>query len=435
MALWADAAVIGAWIEVEAALAQAQADLGVIPAAAAAAITDRLDASRLDMDRVARDTAATLHPFVPVLRQLEEMCGPDAGGYLHWGATTQNIFDTGAALLLKRSQSLLLDALDRVLPALASLALAHRATLQAGRTHGRHALPISFGFKLAGWLAELRRHRQRLVQAGEQAFVAAMGGAVGTYAAMDGQGRAVQDRVAALLGLGSIDVPMRSSCDRMAEVVAVLALFAATVERIALDVVFLQRDEVAEVSERFHYGKVGSSTMAQKRNPAHALNLVGMARLLRSRAPAATEAMIRMDEGDAGASNVLDVIVPEAAVLGVSLASGLGRLIDGLEVDAGAMRRNLDISHGLIMSEAVMMKLGERIGRGDAHHLLYDAAVESVASGRTLAEILASRPECAEMDVAALLDPACYLGEASDCIEEEARKARASLGPATRAAE
>ena len=228
---------------------------------------------------------------------------------------------------------------------------------------------------------------------------------------------------------------MRCSGDRVAEVVAVLALFAATVEKIALEVVFLQRDEVAEVSERFHYGKVGSSTMAQKRNPAHALNLVGMARLLRSRAPAATESMVRMDEGDSGASNVLDVIMPEVAILGVSLASGLGRLIDGLEVDAGAMRRNLDISRGLIMSEAVMMELGERIGRGQAHHLLYDAAVESVESGLALAEVLASRPECAGMDMTALLDPARYLGEASDCIEDEARKAGVGLGPATRAAE
>ena len=422
VALWTDGAVIQSWIEVEVALAAAQGELGLIPSSAATVIAARCDVARIDIERVVADAATTLHPFVPVLRQLEEMCGPEAGGYLHWGATTQNIFDTGSALQLKKTQRLLLGRIDAAMQALAGLALRHRATLQAGRTHGQHALPITFGFKLAGWLAEIRRQRERIVQSGEQALMAAMGGAVGSYAAMQGKGRAVQARVAELLGLGSIDIAMRSSSDRIADHIGVLALFAATVEKIALEVVFLQRDEIGEASESFHYGKIGSSTMAQKRNPSHALNLVGMARLLRSRAPVATESMVRMGEGDASASNVLDVILPEAAILGVSLATGLGQLVEGLEVDIAAMRRNLDISGGLIMSEAVMIALGERLGRGHAHHLLYDAAVESVSSSRPLAEVLAGHPEIADIDVAALLDPSGYLGEAMQCVDDEVRR-------------
>ena len=306
----------------------------------------------------------------------------------------------------------------------------HRATPQAGRTHGQHALPITFGFKLAGWLAEIRRHRERLVQSGRQAFVAAMGGAVGSYSAMQGQGRALQARIGELLGLGSIDIPMRSSSDLSADYIGTLSLFAATVEKIGLEVVFLQRDEIGEVSESFHYGKIGSSTMAQKRNPSHALNLVGMARLLRSRAPTATEAMIRMGEGDAAASNVLDVILPEVAILGVSLATGLNQLVSGLDVNTAAMRRNLDISGGLIMSEAVMIALGDRLGRGAAHHLLYDAAIESVTTGQPLAKILGAHPELRDMDIAALLDPETYLGEAMPCVDDEVRRTADAPGRA-----
>jgi adenylosuccinate lyase/3-carboxy-cis,cis-muconate cycloisomerase len=436
-ALWTDRAVIQSWIDVEIALARAQGEIGLIPAEAADTIAERCDLRRIDMARIVADAAVTLHPFVPVLRQLEEMCGSEAGGYLHWGATTQNIFDTGQALQLKKTQSLLLACIDGAMRRLADLASQHRSTLQAGRTHGQHALPISFGFKLAGWLAEIRRHRERIVQSGEQAFVAAMGGAVGSYAAMAGQGRAVQARLAELLGLGSIDIPMRASCDRIADYVGVLSLFAATVEKIGLEVVFLQRDEIGEASESFHYGKIGSSTMAQKRNPSHALNLVGMARLLRSRAPVATEQMIRMGEGDAAAGNVLDVVLPEAAILGVSLASGLGRLVEGLDVDVGAMRRNLDISGGLIMSEAVMIALGEKLGRGPAHHLLYDAAVESVSTARPLADVLASRAELRGIDVAGLLDPSSYLGEAMLCVDDEVRRSSRAVRahPITKAAE
>jgi adenylosuccinate lyase len=420
---WSDRGIVGAWVEVEVALAKAQAELGMIPKAAAREIAAKASIDKIDMERIARDIASTMHPFVPLIHQLEEQCGAEAGGYLHWGATTQNIFDTGMALLLKRARPMLLAHIDAATSALAACALEHKDTLQAGRTHGQHALPITFGYKLASWLAEIRRHRARILRASRDAEVASIGGAIGTYAAMAPQGRQVQEKVGALLGLGSIDNANRASADRQADLVNTLALFAATIEKICEDMLFMQRDEIGEASERFHYGKVGSSTMAQKRNPSHAMNLIGLARLLRSRAPVAVESMIRKDEGDGSGNNVMDVVLPEVSILAASLASGLARLIEGLDIDAAAMRRNLAASRGLIMSEAVMMALGPKLGRGVAHHLLYDAAVESVRSGRTLAEVLGERPELADVDLGALTDPARYLGEAADYILTETKTA------------
>jgi adenylosuccinate lyase/3-carboxy-cis,cis-muconate cycloisomerase len=238
----------------------------------------------------------------------------------------------------------------------------------------------------------------------------------------------VQRNVGDLLGLGSIDNANRASGDRQADYVNALALFAATVEKICEDMLFLQRDEIGEAGERFHYGKVGSSTMAQKRNPSHAMNMTGLARLIRSRAPLAVESTIRKDEGDGSGNNVLDLLIPETSILAVSLAGGLAKLIEGMEVHPAAMRRNLDASRGMIMSEAVMMALGPKIGRGVAHHVLYDAAVETVRSGRSLQDVLGERPECAGVDVAALTDPANYLGESAAYIEEEVRAATSVIG-------
>jgi adenylosuccinate lyase len=421
---WSDRGIVGAWVEVEVALAKAQADLGMIPKKAARDIAKAADIEKVDMERIARDIASTMHPFVPLLRQLEEQCGPEAGGWLHWGATTQNIFDTGTSLLISRARPMLLAGIDAAMERMATLAVDHKLTVQAGRTHGQHALPITFGFKVASWLSEVRRHRARIVAASKEAEVAAFGGGAGTYAAMGGDGRKVQAGVAKLLGLSSSDTANRSCGDRYASYINALALFAPTVERICEDVLFLQRDEIQEASEAFHYGKVGSSTMAQKRNPSFGMNLTGVARLLRHRAPLAMEAMIRKDEGDGAGSNVMDTVLPEASILAISLAKGLAKLMDGLEVFPEAMKRNLEASRGMIMSEAVMMKLGPKLGRGEAHHLLYDAAVEAVASGRHLREVLAGKAELKGVDIAALLDPAGYLGEIAKMVEDEARMSR-----------
>lgn len=427
LALWTDAASLRAWVDVEVALAQAQAELGLIPAEAACTIAERLHDMAFDDARLVADIARTMHPFVPVLRQLEERCGEPAAAWLHWGATTQNVVDTGMALQLERSHALLLDGLDRSLRGLARLAHDYRDAPMAGRTHGQHALPITFGFKVAGWHGEMRRQGQRIRLAARGAFVAGMGGAVGTFAAMEGRGREVQAGVARRLGLEVNDLPQRSIYDRQGAYVSALGLLAATVEKIAAEVFTLQRTEFGEVAEGFHRGKVGSSTMAQKRNPGLVMNLVGLARLLRSRIPLVLEAMVRHDEGDGTANNICETTLPEALCCAVSLAQGLAALADGLAVDSAAMERNLKLSGGMIASEAVMMALARHIGRHHAHQVLYDVAQDTAEGGGAFVDRLRShalvKPLLTELDLDALVDPVNYLGEASACVDQELARA------------
>jgi 3-carboxy-cis,cis-muconate cycloisomerase len=439
VAIWQDRATMQTWLDVEAALAKAQGELGLIPKSSAAIIAAKADVGFVDFDRFLAETAHTLHPFVPLLRQFEEACGEPHAGFIHWGATTQNIFDTASALQMKRTHALVRESLDLALASLADLARRHRATPQAGRTHGQHALPITFGFKVAGWVEELLRHRERLLDVERRAFAVSMGGAVGAFNAMEGKGRRLQKRLADMLGLVDPGIPSRASADRTAEYVSLLALLAATIGRIAQDIVFLQRTEIGEVFESFHHGKVGSSTMAQKRNPSATLNLIGLATLIRSRVNPMLETMQRLDEGDAGLSNVGDAVLPEAAILGASIVKGLAHVAIGLGVDEAAMSRNLGATRGLIVTEAVMMHLGRELGRHRAHEVLYEAAMQAFETGRPLGEVLADLPEVnavgGRIDLAGLLDPASYLGEAPQAADQAVADAGAALGAIRKAAE
>jgi adenylosuccinate lyase/3-carboxy-cis,cis-muconate cycloisomerase len=223
-----------------------------------------------------------------------------------------------------------------------------------------------------------------------------------------------------ILGLDVAEQPMRSSYDRVADYVSALGLLAATIEKIGGDVVFMQRTEIGEIEESFHMGKVGSSTMAQKRNPSTALTMIGLARMLRSRVPLALEAMVRMDEGDASATNVTDIMLPEVAILAASLAEHLEKLSSGLTVDAAAMRRNAEMTHGLIVAEAVMMRLAKIMGRHEAHHLLYEVAQNSVEQGLRFDEALRSHPAMQTMGQAeldALVKSESYTGQSAFLAE------------------
>jgi 3-carboxy-cis,cis-muconate cycloisomerase len=420
--IWSDEGTLQAWLRVEAALARAQGTLGIIPREAAEVIARHTDIRGFDLARLTEEIAFAQHPFVPVLRQFEKLCGEPAAGYIHWGATTQNIFDTANALQMAQTHAMTLGALASTIKRFATLATEHRHTLQAGRTHGQHALPMTFGFKVAGWLDELARDRTRLEQRFPASFVVCMGGAIGTFAAMGERGPAVERLMAQELGLAPAGLPARSSYDRICDYVTALGLLAGTAERIAHDVVFLQRTEVGEVTEAFHLGKVGSSTMAQKRNPATALMLVSMARLMRSRVGLALECMVRMDEGDSSASNVNDVTLPEIALFAVGIAQTLGRLAAGLVVNPGAMDRNARLTNGLIVSEAVMMHLTESMGRHQAHHLLYEAAQCAITEGVPFLEVLREHLLARGQGLPAGLDQALaverYTGESARLADE-----------------
>ncbi len=420
LALWDDQATLSRWLEVEVALAKVQAALGVIPPAAAARIAEVAQGGRFDLDVLAKAIAKAQHPLVPVLKQVEDLAGEEAGGWLHWGATTQNIFDTAQALQLKATVALTREHLESACAILAETAHEHAGTLQAGRTHGQHALPITFGFKLAGWLAELNRHNARLDAVSGHAFVARLGGAVGTYAALGGSGRAVEQALAHELGLDVPEFGGRADFDRQAEVMSCLAALAASCERIAADLSFLQRTEVAEIFEDHYPERIGSSTMAQKRNPSEAQRVIALARLTRGRIPMVLEAMVRQDEGDAASTNVTDVLMPDFCVLAVSTVTALASLLGHIHVDSVRMRENLGATGGMISAEAVMMELGKHLGRGQAHHILHEATANAARTGRTFAEEVADHPVLqqlpAGLDLGALLDPASYTGDVDDII-------------------
>jgi 3-carboxy-cis,cis-muconate cycloisomerase len=420
--LWGDEVTLTHWLEVEVALARAEADLGIIPATAAERIAEVAVLENFDLAEMGRQIAIAQHPLVPVLRHLEELAGEDAGGWIHWGATTQNIFDTGQAMQMQRTVAVMIGRLDDINAKLAAQAQTHARTLQAGRTHGQHALPISFGYKVAGWLAELRRHRHRLSTLGAEAFVARLGGAAGTYAALDGRGREVEASIARLLNLSAPDLGGRADFDRQAAIMMTMSGCVAACERIASDISFMQRTEVAELAENHYASRVGSSTMAQKRNPSESQRIIAMSRLVRSRVPLALEAMVRQDEGDAASTNVTDLLIPDFFVLAGSVLSAFGTLLDGIHVDAVKMRSNLDLTGGQISAEAVMMALGEVLGRGHAHHILHQAAATALETGMSFSEAILNHPELASLneplDLDAMLDPANYLGEVEAIIAQ-----------------
>jgi 3-carboxy-cis,cis-muconate cycloisomerase len=413
--IWSDFATLQAWLDVESALARAQSELRLVPPEAAARIASMADASLFDLSRLAENIALAEHSLVPVLHELERLCGEPAAGYIHLGATTQNIFDTATSLQMFESHRLLVGHLDAAIEAFSRLALQHQGTAMAGRTHGQHALPMTLGFKLAGWVDELDRARTRLCARLKGSFTASMGGAIGTFAALGPVGRAVETKLAELLGLEPTGLPLRSSYDRVGDYATSLGLLASTAQKIAQDVVFMQRTEVAEVSEEFHMGKVGSSTMAQKRNPSTALLLVSLARMLRARVPLAMESMVRMDEGDSSCTNVTDALIPEMAIIAASVARTLARLAQGLVVHPQALQCNLALTEGLIAAEAVMMKLTQLMGRHQAHQLLYEASQQVQSEGVPFLTAIGKHPLLADrpisLDLQQAMRPEAYVGE------------------------
>jgi len=413
------------WLDVEAALAAAEADCGVIPPEAAAAIGSAAQLPSLDVARIERGIAETSHPLMALVTELSEAAG-EHGGWVHWGATTQNITQTGDVLVVRAAHGRILQLLAGVLTACADLAEGTAGLLAAGRTHGQHAVPITFGFKPAGWIDELGRHLTRLRSAEGRVFTAMTGGAVGTFASLGDAGTRVQEVVAARLGLAPMAVPSRAVVDSFAEYVCLLGLVGATGGRMAQEVFQLMKTELSEASEPAPPGTVGSSTMPHKRNPQLADDCVTIGAQLRALVPLALEAMLHDHEVDGGHSAMMDDALQRACVLTGDLLVRLEVIVSGLEVDPARMRANLALSGGMISSEAVMLGLGLAIGRQTAHEVVYDAAR---TPGVTFGDALKRDPRVtAHVDAVAidrLLDPAGHTGQSASIAHAAAQRARA----------
>jgi len=418
-----------AWLDVEAALAEAQAGLGIIPREAADEIRRKARIELFDVSRIEESLRITGHGLVPLIWELDRLCEGDAGGHAHWGATTQNITQTGLILQVRKAHALLLGQLADLLETMANLAERTKDFPIAGRTHGQHAVPSTFGAKVAVWIDELCRHVERMRQCEPRVFVAMLGGGAGTQASFEGRGPETQDRMAELLGLGSMPLPGRTILDHLVEYVMTLCLLDTTCGKAAREVRELMKEEFGEVEEPVPAGSVGSSTMPQKRNPKLCQDIIADETHVRSLLPLALESMIGDHEADGSRSVMLNRSLTETIVMTGDILSRMNELFGGLEVFPERMLTNLSLSGGLIVSERLMLELGRELGRQRAHDEIYEVAQEAAVSDRTFAELLSARPEIADnMDaerIAELLDPTRYTGESANQAVEQATRGRA----------
>lgn len=421
--LFDDAAQVAAMLEVEAGLARAEAAVGAIPAEAGAAIAAAIGQAKLDPSELAIGTAATGVPIPPLVERLRAIVGGGAAQYVHWGATSQDITDTALVLRLVRATAVLESRRTTLVAALAELADRHRGTIMVGRTRGQQAVPISFGQKVAGWLAPLLRDGGRLASLRDRVFVVQFGGAAGNLSALGEAGQAVAAALAKELGLGNPAMPWHSQRDGICEYAGWLATLSANLGKLGQDVLLLTQNEVGELRLRTEAGQGGSSTMPQKINPVPAEVLVTMARGNAALLAGLQQAALQEHERGGPGWQMEWLMLPQLAVqTGCALATAL-ELVDRLEVQADRMRANLDASNGLSLAEAASFALSQHLPRAEAQALTKAACRTAVAENRNLFDVLAMSTD-APVDWRRVADPANYLGCNDGLIDAVLRQAR-----------
>ena len=418
------------WYDYEAALALAQAELGIIPHAAATEIAAKAKVGNVDLESIAAEIRRTKHPLVPALRALQTICDGEHGEYLHFGPTTQDVLDTGMMLQIKQAHAVFLRDLQAIGRELYRLAEIYKDTPMAGRTHGVQALPITFGHKCAVWLAETGRNYQRLTQLQDRVFVGSLVGAVGTQASFGEHAFELDRKVMARLGLGVAEVSWHTARDRLAEYVGVLALIGGGLAKIANEIIVLAHNEIDELAEPFNEGKVGSSTMPHKRNPSTCEAIVAVGRTLRHTAALMHDSLVQEHERDASAWRFEWKALPEACLMTGAILAQTNGVLAGLEVHPDKMRRNLDALGGFLLSERVMFALADKLGKQSAHEAVYEASMHGFAHNLTFEQALMANPQVKAAlgtdELNALLDPTSYVGLAPAIVERVLGETRAS---------
>ena len=418
--IFEDRTLVARYVEVEVALARAQGRCGVIPAEAARDIAARADPGALDFDLLRHETEIVGYPILPLVQQLAKMCG-DAGRFVHWGATTQDIMDSAVVLQVRDALGVIESELEALRAILARLAARHRDTPMAGRTHLQQALPVTFGYKVAVWLAMFDRHAERLAQLRPRVLVGEFAGAAGTLASLGDRGLDVQAAMMDELGLGAPTATWHVARDGLAETVNFLGLLTGSLGKVAYDVMLMASTELAEVYEPFVKGRGASSTMPQKRNPISSELILAAAKAVRQHAGLMLDAMIQDFERATGPWHAEWIALPESFVLTAGALHQAKFMLDGLIVDERRMRTNLDMTAGLIVAEAVMMGLAPHLGRNEAHDVVYAACRIVNEQGGRLADVLAGMPDVAgrldRQAIERLTDPANYLGMAPQMVD------------------
>jgi 3-carboxy-cis,cis-muconate cycloisomerase len=419
--IWSDENRTQKYLDVEAALARVQGRLGLIPQEAANEIVRHCHLDQIDLAKLREQTERIGYPILGVVSQLNALCKDKLGEYCHWGATTQDITDTATVLQIREALELVEADLAAISKALADLARKHRDTPMIGRSNLQQAIPVTFGYKMAGLLAAIERHRERLSQLRPRVLVGEFAGAAGTLASLERGAMETQAGLMRELGLGQPLIAWHTVRDSIAEVGAFLGLVGGTLGKLSMDVKLMMQTEVAEVYEPYYHGRGSSSTMPQKRNPISSCYIHAAISVVRQHSAALMDAMVADHERSTGPWEIEWIVLPETFCLMAGALKQSRFVLEGLEVDEARMRENIDMTHGLVMSEAVMMGLGPFIGREYAHDLVYDICRDSVKTGRHLLDLLAEHPEITKhVDRAALArmcDPANYLGQSGVMVD------------------
>jgi 3-carboxy-cis,cis-muconate cycloisomerase len=431
-ALFSDRARVQAMLDVEAALARAEAAAGIIPKDAAAPIGVACRADDFDLEELGHQTALAGNPAIPLVRMLTEKVSGEAKRYVHWGATSQDIIDTGMVLQLRGGLDLLVADLAAVADAAAKLAETHRRTPMVGRTFLQQALPITFGYKASVWLGLAARAHDRLVALRRNGLFLQFGGAAGTLASLGNAGVKVAEALASELDLPLPDAPWHSARDRLAEIGAAVAIAAGSMAKIATDIALMMQTEVGEVFEPAAEGKGGSSTMPHKRNPVGSAAAIGAATQAEARLPLLLAALRADHERGTGTWHMEWTALPELFVLTSGAVAHMRTALQGLTIDTQRMRENLDRTQGLIFAEAAMMALAPAVGRGVAHHKIEEASHQAIAAKRHLRDVLLADKEIMSTlgreKIEALFDPMNQIGSANAFISRVLDSWRKSRG-------
>ena len=425
--VFSDLGLIAAYAEVEVALAKAEARCGVIPDDAARQIAARTDVATLDFEQLGRETDIVGYPILPLVRQLAAQCG-EAGRYVHWGATTQDVMDSAVVLQMRKGLAIIERDIVELRGILAELSRRYRDTPMAGRTHLQQALPVTFGYKAAIWLSMFDRHAERLAQLKPRVLVGQFAGAAGTLASLGEKGFEVQAALCEELGLGVPVATWHVARDGFAETVNFLGLVTGSLGKIALDIMIMASTEFSEIYEPFVKGRGASSTMPQKRNPISSELMLAAAKAVRAHAGLMGDAMVQDFERATGPWHAEWIAIPESFVLTAGSLHQAKFALSGLVVDESRMADNLDSSRGLIVAEAVMMGLAPQLGRQEAHDVVYDACRLANEKGLTLADALSADERIASRidrdTIDRLTSPKNYLGLAPEMVDRVLASAR-----------
>ncbi len=431
--VWSDENRTQKYLDIEAALARVQGRLGVIPKEAADEIVRHCTIDQIDMQKLKQQTERIGYPVLGVVSQLNALCRDKLGEYCHWGATTQDITDTATVLQIRDALELIDDDLTAISAALADIAKRHRDTPMAGRSNLQQAVPITFGFKMAGLLSAIERHRERLAQLRPRVLMGEFGGASGTLASIKDSAMETQQALMHDLGLAQPLIAWHTIRDTIAEIGCFLGLVGGTLGKLAMDVKLMMQTEVGEVYEPFAPGRGSSSTMPQKRNPISSCYIHAAISVVRQHTAALLDAMVADHERSTGPWEIEWIVLPEAFCLLSGALKQARFVLSGLEVDAQRMREVLEMTNGLIVSEAVTMGLGPYLGREYAHDLVYDICREAIRQKRPLLDLLAENKEITKhlsrAELTRLCDPANYLGQSGVMVDRVLESVRAKRSP------